>query len=138
MLESKDKSVQGQFTTDSFDTELKMLVLGFQSRLNKATTFFQGLFAGMALLYTITLNLSPSVSKDLIRVEDQAIRIVLLLSTFGALYSLMFAWQKYEFTKANGTGTEIDNANKCLLLCSIEIVGITIKLFSILVELHSV
>ena len=61
--------------------------------MTKAASIFQGLFAGMSLLYTITLNLSASVSKDLVRVEDQAIRIVSLLSTFGAMFTFLIAKQ---------------------------------------------
>lgn len=47
---------------------MKLLFVGLQEKMNKATTFFQGMFAGMALIYTITLNLSLSVSTDLVRV----------------------------------------------------------------------
>ena len=46
---------------------MHLLYTELQNKLFKITTFFQGLFAGMALLYTITLNLSLSVSVDLIR-----------------------------------------------------------------------
>jgi len=48
----------------------------------------------MALLYTITLNLSTSVSVDLIRFEDQFMRVLSLLSALGALYSLLISKQK--------------------------------------------
>lgn len=66
--ESKEKDETQRFTTNSFDTEMKLLFVGLQEKMNKITTFFQGLFAGMALLYTITLNLSLNVSSDLVRV----------------------------------------------------------------------
>lgn len=65
--------------------------------MNRITSFFQGLFAGMALIYTITLNLSSSVSADLVRVEDQALRVVAILSSFGAMYSFIIAQQKCTF-----------------------------------------
>lgn len=71
-----------------------MLFVEFQNKLFKITTFFQGLFAGMALLYTITLSLSVSVSSDLIRFEDQCMRVLSLLSTLGALYSVLISKQK--------------------------------------------
>ena len=45
----------------------------------------------MVLLFAITLNLSESVSKDLVRVEDQSIRIIALLSALGALYATISA-----------------------------------------------
>jgi hypothetical protein len=73
---------------------MKLLFLGLQEKMNKGTTFFQGLFAGMALLYTITLNLSLSVSTDLVRVEDQALRIVSILSSFGSMYSFLISNRK--------------------------------------------
>jgi hypothetical protein len=73
---------------------MKELFVGLQEKMNKVTTFFQGLFTGMALLYTITLNLSLSVSADLVRVEDQALRIVSMLSSFGSMYSFLIAKQK--------------------------------------------
>jgi hypothetical protein len=47
---------------------MKLLFLSLQEKMNKGTTFFQGIFAGMALLYTITLSLSGTVSRDLVRV----------------------------------------------------------------------
>jgi len=47
---------------------MKLLFLSMQQKMNKFTTFFQGIFAGMSLLYTITLNLSLSISTDLVRV----------------------------------------------------------------------
>ena len=69
MIESvKDNHEEQTFTTNSFDTEMELLFASLQEQLNKITTFFQGLFAGMALLYCITLNLSLSVSSDLVRV----------------------------------------------------------------------
>jgi len=71
-----------------------VLFVEFQNKLFKITTFFQGLFAGMALLYTITLSLSVSVSSDLIRFEDQCMRVLSLLSTLGALYSVLISKQK--------------------------------------------
>ena len=73
---------------------MKALFIGLQEKMNRVTTFFQGLFAGMALLYTITLNLSLSVSADLVRVEDQALRVVAILSSLGAMYSFLIAKQK--------------------------------------------
>lgn len=91
---SKEKSEEEAFTTDSFETEMHVLFVEFQNKLFKITTFFQGLFAGMALLYTITLNLSVSVSPDLIRFEDQCMRVLSLLSTLGALYSVLISKQK--------------------------------------------
>lgn len=95
MLESsKEKSSEPVFTTNSFETEMKILFLSLQEKMNKGTTFFQGIFAGMALLYTVTLNLSGSVSSDLVRVEDQAIRIVSILSSFGSIYSFLIANQR--------------------------------------------
>jgi hypothetical protein len=95
MLESaKEKSDEPAFTTNSFETEMKLLFLSLQEKMNKGTTFFQGIFVGMALLYTITLNLSGSVSSDLVRVEDQAIRIVSILSSFGSIYSFLIASQR--------------------------------------------
>ena len=45
----------------------------------------------MALLFTITLNLSTSISQGLMRVQDQSIRVVSLLSAFGALHALISA-----------------------------------------------
>lgn len=48
----------------------------------------------MALLYTITLQLSSSISVDLVRFEDQCMRVLSLLSTLGALYSLLISNQK--------------------------------------------
>ena len=69
MLESaRQKEEEHQFTTNSFETEMRQLFVGLQEKMNKFTTFFQGLFTGMALLYTITLNFSTSVSVDLVRV----------------------------------------------------------------------
>lgn len=68
-----------------------MLWAGLQEKMTRMTTLLQGLFAGMALLYTITLNLSSTVSSDLVRVEDQALRIVLLLSSFGSMYSFLIS-----------------------------------------------
>lgn len=65
--------------------------------MNRGTTFFQGIFVGMSLLYTITLNLSGTVSADLVRVEDQAIRIVSILSSFGSIYSFLIAQQRCTF-----------------------------------------
>jgi hypothetical protein len=62
--------------------------------MNKIFTFFQGIWVGMSLLFTITLTLSDSVSTSLVRVQDQSIRILALLSSFGALYSFMAAKQK--------------------------------------------
>ena len=73
---------------------MQVLFVEFQNKLFKITKFFQGLFAGMALLYTITLNLSTSVSPDLIRFEDQCMRVLSLLSTLGALYSVLMSKQK--------------------------------------------
>ena len=66
-----------------------MLVDGFESKLTRAITFFQGLYAGMALLFTIALSLSTNVEKSLVRVQDQSIRVLALLSAFGALYALV-------------------------------------------------
>jgi hypothetical protein len=66
-----------------------MLKLSVETQLSKSISFFQGIFAGMALLYTITLNLSQSVSIDLVRVEDQSIRVVSLLSTLGSFFSMI-------------------------------------------------
>lgn len=95
MIEStRHKSEDQIFTTNSFETEMKLLFVGFQEKMNKLTTFFQGLFTGMALLYTITLNLSLSVSTDLVRVEDQSLRVVAILSSLGAMYSFLIAKQK--------------------------------------------
>jgi hypothetical protein len=73
---------------------MRLLFLTLQEKMNRITTFFQGLFAGTALLYTITLNLSQNVSADLVRVEDQALRIVSILSCLGAMYSFLIAQQK--------------------------------------------
>lgn len=92
--ESKEKDETQRFTTNSFDTEMKLLFVGLQEKMNKITTFFQGLFAGMALLYTITLNLTLNVSSDLVRVEDQAIRVLAIFSSLGAMYSFLIAKQK--------------------------------------------
>jgi hypothetical protein len=104
MLESaKEKSEEPAFTTNSFETEMKMLFLTLQEKMNKGTTFFQGIFVGMALLYTITLNLSGSVSSDLVRVEDQAIRIVSILSSFGSIYSFLIASQRCSFLSIQTT-----------------------------------
>lgn len=95
MLESaKERDTEPTFTTNSFETEMKLLFASLQEKMNKGTTFFQGIFTGMALLYTITLNLSGSVSKELVRVEDQAVRIVSILSSFGSIYSFLIANQK--------------------------------------------
>ena len=68
-----------------------MLKASLEEKLNKSFGFFQGIFAGMALLFTITLNLSESVSRDLVRVQDLAIRIISLLSAMGAVYSAISA-----------------------------------------------
>ena len=76
---------------------MKALFLGLQEKMNRVTTFFQGLFVGMALLYTITLNLSLSVSADLVRVEDQALRVVAILSNLGAMYSFLIVKQKCKY-----------------------------------------
>jgi hypothetical protein len=104
MLESaKEKTSEPIFTTNSFEIEMKMPFLGLQEKMNKGTTFFQGIFAGMALLYTITLNLSGSVSSDLVRVEDQAIRIVSILSSFGSIYSFLIANQRCTFPPTQTT-----------------------------------
>lgn len=73
---------------------MHMLYTELQNKLFKITTFFQGLFAGMALLYTITLHLSLSISVDLVRFEDQCMRVLSLLSTLGSLYSLLISKQK--------------------------------------------
>ena len=62
--------------------------------MSKSISFFQGIFAGMALLFTITLNLSQSVAQELVRVEDQAIRVVSLLSTLGSFFSMIRARDK--------------------------------------------
>jgi hypothetical protein len=113
MIESsKEKENDQLYTTNSFDTEMQMLFVGLQEKMNKLTTFFQGLFAGMALLYTITLNLSLSVSSDLVRVEDQALRVVAILSSFGAMYSFLIAKQKRisclipdDYIKTRGTSS---------------------------------
>ena len=70
---------------------MQMLRESIEEKLRKMITFFQGIFAGMALLFTITLNLSTSVSQSLVRVQDQAIRVAALLSAFGALYSCIIA-----------------------------------------------
>lgn len=127
MIESsKEKESQQLFTTNSFETEMQMLFQGLQEKMNKLTTFFQGLFTGMALLYTITLNLSLAVSFDLVRVEDQAIRVVAILSSFGAMYSFLISKQKCtdraipdEYIKTRGTSVEIDRIYKSLVLCTI-------------------
>lgn len=80
------------FTTqNTFDTEMFLLRKSLEEKIKKSFTFFQGIFAGMALLFAITLNLSESISKDLVRVEDQSIRIISLLSALGALYSTISA-----------------------------------------------
>ncbi len=113
MIESsKEKENDQLYTTNSFDTEMQMLFVGLQEKMNKLTTFFQGLFVGMALLYTITLNLSLSVSSDLVRVEDQALRVVAILSSFGAMYSFLIAKQKRiswliadDYIKTRGTSS---------------------------------
>lgn len=98
MLESsKQKANEPTFTTNSFETEMKLLFLSLQEKMNRGTTFFQGIFVGMSLLYTITLNLSGTVSADLVRVEDQAIRIVSILSSFGSIYSFLIAQQRCTF-----------------------------------------
>ena len=76
---------------------MNTLFVEFQNKLFKTTTFFQGLYAGMSLLYTITLNLSTSVSFDLVRVEDQCMRVLSLLSTLGALYSVLISKQKCKY-----------------------------------------
>lgn len=95
MLESsKQKANEPTFTTNSFETEMKLLFTSLQEKMNRGTTFFQGIFVGMALLYTVTLNLSGTVSADLVRVEDQAIRIVSILSSFGSIYSFLIARQR--------------------------------------------
>ena len=92
MQESKKSKEDDQlFITNSFDAELKMLWVGLQEKMTRVTTFFQGMFAGMALLYTVTLNLSTTVSTDLVRVEDQALRIILLLSSLGSMYSFLIS-----------------------------------------------
>ena len=59
--------------------------------MKRSITFFQGIYVGMALLFTITLNLSTDISQDLVRVEDQAIRVISLLSSLGAIYSAIRA-----------------------------------------------
>ena len=95
MLESsKQRADEPAFTTNSFETEMRLLFLSLQEKMNRGTTFFQGIFVGMALLYTVTLNLSGTVSADLVRVEDQAIRIVSILSSFGSIYSFLIARQR--------------------------------------------
>ena len=91
MESKKSKEEEPSFVTNSFEAELKMLWVGLQEKMTRVTTFFQGLFAGMALLYTITLNLSSTVSVDLVRVEDQALRIISLLSSLGSMYSFLIA-----------------------------------------------
>jgi hypothetical protein len=73
---------------------MAQLIIGFQEKMGRAITFFQGLFVGMALLYTITLNLSSSVTADLVRVEDQTLRLVSLISSFGSMYSLLVATRR--------------------------------------------
>jgi len=97
--------------------------------MNKGTTFFQGLFAGMALLYTITLNFSLDISVDLVRVEDQALRVVSILSSFGSMYSFLIAKQKCKYIchtddaiKTRGTSSQIDRANKSIILCLLEMI----------------
>lgn len=79
------------YTTDSFETEMKLLISGFYSKFSRAATFFQGLFAGMVLLYTLALTLAgeKTVSTQLIRVQDQSIRVISMLSSFGALFALI-------------------------------------------------
>jgi hypothetical protein len=60
--------MEDNFTVDSFETEMQILLIEFQNKLFKFTTFFQGLYVGMTLLYTITLNLSKIVAVELVRV----------------------------------------------------------------------
>lgn len=73
---------------------MKLLRENFEVQLSKGITFFQGIYTGMALLFTITLNLSASVSSDLVRVQDQAIRVISLLSAFGSLYAMISSKNK--------------------------------------------
>ena len=73
---------------------MQILLIEFQNKLFKFTTFFQGLYVGMTLLYTITLNLSKVVAVELVRVEDQCLRVFSLLSTLGALYSAIISHKK--------------------------------------------
>ena len=95
MLESsKQRADEPAFTTNSFETEMRLLFLSLQEKMNRGTTFFQGIFVGMALLYTVTRKLSGTVSADLVRVEDQAIRIVSILRSFGSIYSFLIARQR--------------------------------------------
>lgn len=68
-----------------------MLKGSIEKTLSKSISFFQGIFAGMALLFTITLNLSQSVSRELVRVEDQSIRVISLLTTLGSFFSMLRA-----------------------------------------------
>lgn len=139
MIESsKEKEQEQLFTTNSFETEMQMLFQGLQEKMNKLTTFFQGLFTGMALLYTITLNLSLSVSSDLVRVEDQTLRVVSILSSFGAMYSFLISKQKRtllltpdDYIKTKGTSTEIDRIYKSLVLCTIEMICTSRSIFSL-------
>lgn len=126
---SQEKNDDETFTVDSFETEMHLLFTEFQNKLFKFTTFFQGLFAGMALLYTITLNLSTSISPDLIRFQDQCMRILSLLSTLGALYSALISKQKCNFRsyedeqgKVRATSGEVDQLYKSAVLCLIEVI----------------
>ena len=82
------------YTTDSFDAEMRLLRQSTEEKITKLIVFFQGIFAGMTLLYTITLNLSTSVSTSLVRVQDQSIRAIALLSALGALYACISAKEK--------------------------------------------
>ena len=87
--------MEGYVTDNTFDTEMVLLRQSLEEKIKKSFSFFQGIYAGMALLFTITLNLSESVSRDLVRVEDQCIRIIALLSALGALYSCLWAHEQY-------------------------------------------
>ena len=73
MIESvKDNHEEQTFTTNSFDTEMELLFASLQEQLNKITTFFQGLFAGMALLYCImTSSKSEGLLQKLIRFTNR-------------------------------------------------------------------
>lgn len=99
LIESKSaKSRESSFTTNSFDTEMIQLRNSIETKLSKSISFFQGIYAGMALLFTITLNLSSSVSRELVRVEDQSIRVISLLTTLGSFFSAIRAYDRRKLT----------------------------------------
>lgn len=102
--------------------------------MKRSITFFQGIYVGMALLFTITLNLSTDISQDLVRVEDQAIRVISLLSSLGAIYSAIRAKdqcnssQNPQINTLKLGGHQAKSTNAINTLCSVLLRGFVNKL----------